>query len=122
MAQEVTSAWAARAALRQSDDRLRLATDAAGLGIWVWHLDDDRVTWENERIYEMFGLSAGDESINGARFLAEVVHPDDAAQFEYAIQHTLETGERLYFMGRFRRRDGQLRWLELTGRLEHGCD
>jgi PAS domain-containing protein len=39
----------ARETIAQSEQRLRIATEAAELGIWHWYPEGDRVTWENER-------------------------------------------------------------------------
>ena len=107
-------------ALRAAEQRVRLATDAAQLGLWVWQVDEDVVQWENDRIYEIFGLLRSDETINAARFLEEFVHPDDAAAFVKASTATLETGARFHFEGRFfRHSDGDLRWTEFTGLLQN---
>jgi PAS domain S-box-containing protein len=120
MVQEVTGARTTADALAASEERLRLATNAAGLAIWMWSLSDDRVRWENERPYSLFGVPRTDEPINAARFLADFVHPEDAPHFERAVARTVETAEPLYFLGRFRRPDGTERWLELTGQLLRG--
>jgi HAMP domain-containing protein len=32
---------------RQSDDRLQLAIQAAGLGIWDWDVEQDRLVWDD---------------------------------------------------------------------------
>lgn len=37
--------------LREKDERLRLATDAAALGVWSWHPETDRIMLENERLH-----------------------------------------------------------------------
>ena len=109
--------------LRASEERVRLATDAAELGVWVWDVAADRVTWENDRLYAMFGLPRTDEPINAARFLAEFVHPDDAALFQQAIRDVVQGGDRLRVELRFyRRSDGQLRWAEFTGLLRRATD
>ncbi len=112
----------AEEALRASEGRLRIATDAAELGIWVWHIAEDRGTWENDRLYEIFGIARSEEPINVARFLAEFVHPEDAPKLKEAITETLERGSRYYFLGRFCRGDGELRWIEFTGLLENAAD
>jgi PAS domain S-box-containing protein len=104
-------------ALRASEERLRLATEAAGLGIWVWYVAEDRVIWENERLYKMLGVPLDAEPVNAARFLKDYVYPDDAAAFQQAVAKTLEGGALFYFQGRFRRGDGELRWCEFTGQL-----
>ena len=40
--------WAAK--------RLRAATDAAGVGLWSWNVDTDRITMD-ERAFSMWGVS-----------------------------------------------------------------
>jgi len=112
----------AEADLRASEQRLRLATEAAGLGIWLWHLADNRVTWENDRLYEIFAVSREDEPVDALHFMADFVHPDDATAFERAMSATLKSDARFYFLGRFRRKDGELRWAELTGRVVRSAD
>ena len=54
----------AREAIKESEERLRVATEAAELGIWMWHFDQDRVAWENDRPYEIFGRSAEEGPIS----------------------------------------------------------
>ena len=108
-----------RERLRASEERVRLATDAAGLGVWVLDVGTDTVTWENERMYELLGLSAQDEPVSASRFADEFLHRDDAEAFTRAIARTVKTARRLHFEGRFlRHHDRALRWVELTGILQ----
>ncbi|WP_162672245.1 PAS domain S-box protein [Gemmata massiliana] len=102
--------------LRHSEELLRLATDAAELGVWVWDVAEDRVTWENDRPYAIFGLDPASGPVNAARFLAEFVHPEDAGAFGRAVADAARSGDRFYFEGRLRRPDGEVRWVEFTGR------
>jgi PAS domain S-box-containing protein len=109
--------------LRASEERARLATDAAGLGVWMWDLASDSVTWENERMFTLLGLSAQDESVGGAGFNARFVHHDDARAFRRAIARTVLRGEQLRFEGRFvRHHDHAVRWMELTGIVQSAAD
>ena len=114
-----------RERLRESEQRVRLATEAAGLGVWVWEIASDQLTWENERLFEIFGLTgAARGDMEPGRLgdrLAELAHPDDAPAFDAALRRTAQTGERLHFVGRFfRRNDRSLRWIELTGIRQPG--
>jgi PAS domain S-box-containing protein len=115
-----------RERLRESEQRVRLATQAAGLGVWVWEPATDKLTWENDRLFRIFGLSEGAET--GAPGLlseriAELFHEDDRQRCLDALQHTVDTGERLVFEGRIHRRnDRALRWIELTGILQSATD
>ena len=110
----------AREAIKESEQRLRVATEAAELGIWMWHFDQDRVAWENERPYGIFGRTAEEGPISAAEFRTTFIHHADLPAFEQAVSHTLQTGSRLFFQGRIRRKGGNVGWVELTGHLE--CD
>ncbi|MGA2813750.1 MAG: PAS domain S-box protein [Candidatus Acidiferrum sp.] len=122
VARDVTERKQAQEALGQKERRLRLATDAAGLGIWHWYPDVDIATWENDRPYEIFGRSREDGPISGAEFASKVSHPDDVAGFEQTFAHALKTGERLFYQGRIYRHDGSLAWVEFTGQPEYRAD
>ena len=43
----------------ESEERLRLALEGADDGIWDWHLDTDKMVF-NERWFAMLGLEPGD--------------------------------------------------------------
>ncbi len=108
--------------LRDKERRLRIATEAAQLGIWQWYLDDGRITWENNRPNEIFGRTREDGAINAAEFRTKILHPDDAQAFDFAVSRMLQTSARFFFQGRIRRKDGVFAWIELTGQLEHNAD
>src|SRR5580700_11094823 len=85
--------------LRESEARLKLATEVANLGVFVWDIVEDRGSWENDRMYEIFGRSREEGPVNGAEFLRSVVHPDYREPFRRAVQRTLQEGEPLNFEG-----------------------
>lgn len=102
--------------IRENEERVRLATEAAELGIWVWDIVANKSSWENERLYDIFGIPQTTEPVNIVQVISELVHPDDAEPYRQAIQSSLQSGKRFYFTGRFYRADnGALRWLEFTG-------
>lgn len=109
--------------IRSKEERLRLATDAAALGVWVWDIPAKRVTGESDRLYDMFGLPRSEKAFDAARLIGELVHPGDAEEMKRRIAHTIETGERFHFEGRFHRKsDNALRWIELNGLLNRTAD
>jgi PAS domain S-box-containing protein len=113
---DITRQVLARETIAQSEQRLRLASEAAELGIWLWNLDEDRAIWENERPYEIFGRTHEEGPISGAEFRA-VCHPEDLAAFDRAMDQTVKTGARLFAQLRIYRKDGSMRWIELNGSL-----
>ena len=120
---DITQRKEAEAQSQASAERLQLATDAARLGIWTWDAGADKVIWENERIYDIFGIAPGSEPVNVARYIAEFAHPDDVEPYRRAIARSLESGQNYHYEGRFRRAsDGALRWLEMTGHLDFDAE
>jgi PAS domain S-box-containing protein len=112
--------YRSREELRASrDERLRLATEASGVGVWVWEADGDRITWEHGWLADVLG-SGRQEDPPGFRQIADkLIHPDDRADFRDAARRTAEAGAPFFFQGRiFRHSDGAVRWLELRGRMQ----
>src|SRR5215470_1142990 len=101
--------------LRDSEERLRLASSAAGLGVFEWDLQAGRAVWENERMYEIFGHSRADSALSMAQLVGKYMHPDDVPTFWQAIADGMKTGRPVHTAYRIRRKDGALRWLELDG-------
>jgi len=109
--------------LRRMEEQLRLATEAAQLGIWTWNVELDRGTWENPRMHQIFNVPAGGEPINAATLMNQYLHPDDVDSYRQAIRATLQRGDRFYFCGRYYRLPGtDMRWLELTGMRQWSAD
>ena len=117
---DVTERKQTEAALQRSEERLRLATEAAQLGIWTWQPDQDEFVWENARPYEIFALSTTEPPVTAARFKADFLCPQDIETFEIAFGHTVKTKQPLLCELPIRRTDGAMRWVEFTGRVVEG--
>jgi PAS domain S-box-containing protein len=99
----------AEAALRASEERLRVAVNAGGIGIWDWNMATGDVTWSDE-VYALHGLARGEFGGRVEDF-GVLVHPDDrAAMFERIEACRLRLGS---FNAEFRalRPDGRQVWL-----------
>ena len=103
--------------LRESETRLKLATEVAKLGVFVWDTVQDTGSWENDRMYEIFGRTREQGPVNGATFISEVVHPDYRDAFRQAMKDTLEKGEPFRFEGLMQCPAG-LRRIEINGDLQ----
>jgi PAS domain S-box-containing protein len=108
--------------LRESEARLKLATEVAKLGVFVWDTVEDIGSWENGRMYEIFGRTRDEGPVNGATFMSEVVHPDYRDAFRQAMEDTLEKGEPFRFEGRIYCPDGTTRFIEINGELQPETD
>ncbi len=105
--------------LRESEARLKLATEVAELGVFVWHIAEDVATWENDRMYQIFGQTPREDPIPGVRFMNQVILPDFLGPFQESVEITLRTGEPFHFEGLIQHPDGTPRWIEVIGHLEY---
>jgi PAS domain S-box-containing protein len=99
--------------LQASEERLAVAQEAAGNGVWEWDLRDNTLYW-GPRTYEIFGIPDG-EPMTFARFLASV-HPEDRERVVASLQGAW--AQRTDWQGEFRvvhPRNG-IRWVEGYGR------
>jgi PAS domain S-box-containing protein len=108
--------------LRESEARLKLATEVANLGVFVWDTVEDRGSWENDRMYEIFGRTREEGPVNGAAFLTEIAHPDYRDAFRHAMENTLQKGKPFHFEGLIHRPGGTPRRIEINGNLQPDTD
>ena len=104
--------------LRESEARLQLATAVAQLGVFVWDTVEDRGSWENDRVYEIFRRARQDGPVNGEEFLRDFLHPDFRDAFREAVERTLQHDAPLQFEGLMYRTDRTLCRIELSGNLQ----
>ncbi|KMO44112.1 histidine kinase [Methylobacterium tarhaniae] len=120
--QDVTAREEARRALHDREQRLRVATTVAALGIFEWHVLDDQSLWENERMWEIFGRRPQDGTISMREFFRMVVHPEDKVSFRRSVAAALHGDGVLHATTRIRRPDeggGKVwRTIEMAGRFE----
>ncbi|WP_224245752.1 sensor histidine kinase [Hyalangium gracile] len=104
----------ANAQLRQSEERLRLAVDAAQLGTWDYNPVTGALRWD-ERCKAIFGLPSEAE-VTYDTFLAGV-HPEDRERVDAAVKRATEPpGSRFDIEYRVvGLQDGVLRWGHSSG-------
>ncbi len=95
------------ATLQQSEDRLRLVIDTIPAHVWSAR-PGGSVDFINQRLLEFLGRSM--EDILGWDW-GSLVHPDDLTRFVGEWQAAVATGEPMESEARFRRMDGDYRWL-----------
>ena len=113
---ETTERVVAERTLRQSEERLRIATDAAAIGTWDYDLQTDQLKWD-ERCKELFGLPPS-ASVNYQTFL-DGLHPDDREKTDAAVQAALAPDGPAGYDVEYRTVraiDGVERWIAATGR------
>ncbi|MFH5923771.1 PAS domain-containing hybrid sensor histidine kinase/response regulator [Roseomonas xinghualingensis] len=107
-------------ALRESEERVRLAHRYAGAGAWDWDLSTGAVTW-SEEYRDLLGLGRSIKPSFEA-WLASVL-PDDRAEVERVLQQSLkEGGPEFEVEYRAHNSRGDILWLSARGRLHRGED
>ena len=116
---DVTERKRAEEALRQTEERMRLAAEAAELGMWEADPVTGTLTW-SARARTIFGV-AGDAPIDHQVFL-KCLHPDDRDRVLEARQRALDpAGDGRYEIEyRILWADGTVRWTVATGRAFFG--
>ena len=106
--------------LRESEDRLQLAVDAAGLGIWDWDVEQDRLVWDDS-MYRLYGVQQ--EEFSGALDAwSRCLVPEDVARATGDIEAALR-GEREFMSDfRVRRGDGAVRTIRGVGQTIRDAD
>ncbi|MGG5823521.1 response regulator [Falsiroseomonas sp. HW251] len=106
----------AESALRESEARLRLATEAAEVGFWDVDLLNETMIWP-PRVKEMFGISA-DVPVSMKDFYAGL-HPDDREATASAFAAACDPQQRAVYDVEYRtvgKEDGVVRWVAAKGR------
>ena len=102
---------------RDSQERLRAAVEASGLGLWTWDMATDAVTWSSEN-YRIHGLREGDFDGTGASFFA-LVHPGDRDRVQATVRAAIERNERYECEFRIVRPNGDIAWVTNRGRARY---
>ncbi|MDO9714250.1 hybrid sensor histidine kinase/response regulator [Paracraurococcus lichenis] len=113
---DVTDRKAAEAALGETDERLRLATEAAEVGFWDIDPVAGTLVW-SPRVYAIFGVPPG-TPVGRADFLNRL-YPDDRAVVETAYAAAANPAQRAPYDVEYRvlgREDGTVRWVASKGR------
>jgi formate hydrogenlyase transcriptional activator len=100
-------------ALRESEERLSLATSSAEAGLWIMEVDTGLV-WVTQKLRELFQFSP-DEEVNFERFLV-AIHSDDRARVRELVRQSLEARTMIHVEFRILHPDGSLRWIVARGR------
>jgi PAS domain S-box-containing protein len=113
---DITSQRQAEAARLESEERLRMALDAAHMGVWVWDNDAGR----SVRSFRLLGPQPWGDTTSSYQTLEQRVHPEDRERLHDMVDWALAgSGE---FEGECRVvwPDNSIRWTALRGRVFQG--
>jgi PAS domain S-box-containing protein len=112
--QDVTARREAEEALRESEQRLRLAIDAAQINTWDWNLSTGRVASIGYP-YAQYGIALASLAETADGFL-DMVHSSDRQRLSRNIGRAIKEGGRFAEEFRIVLPDGSVRWRMSVGR------
>jgi PAS domain S-box-containing protein len=109
IARDITRRKRVEVALRESEQRLGLATQTGKLGVWDWDIVTNRISW-SDSLYVIHGVRP-DQFDGTMEGFAALVHPEDQEQVSAAIQRALDSDVPYELEFRAVRPDGGVMWL-----------
>ena len=106
---------ASEAELRETQQRMELAANAAELGMWMWDIARNEI-WITDKGRALLGV-APSEKLDFDRFRSSV-HPEDRESVLQAVENSLRTGAEYRCQYRVVLPGGQLRWIDGRGDVE----
>jgi signal transduction histidine kinase/CheY-like chemotaxis protein len=113
--QDITAAHETLQALASAQERIRLATETAGIGIWDLDLASNVATWDAQS-YRLFGFDPSDPA-NSYDLWTRCLHPDDQAATEQALRASIATDDLYSQSYRIIWPDKSIRYLKGYGRV-----
>ena len=120
---DITERKQAENALRKSEERLRLAQQAARVGTWEWDVQSGSAIW-SDMIWSLLGLEPGEMPPSIDTFL-QFIHPDDRDGAFSKVSQVLAgrgDGDEYYDEFRIVTRNGKILWVSSTGRVIRAPD
>lgn len=111
---DVTGQKRAKERLEASEERLRLALEAAHLGAYERDLTTSKTNW-SAKAREILGIGAAPAEGDFEAFLSRI-EPVDREQLLAAATRATQTGGMLDLDYRYHRPDGTIRWLHVYGK------
>jgi len=110
-----------QALLRDGEERLRLALEAAHMASWEWNVRTGTVRW-SEGAAKILGRAPGGAPASIEDYL-RLVLPDDRSAVQESMRAVL-AGEAQRYLVRHRvpAAEGPPRWVEAHGRVDRDCD
>ena len=120
VATEITASRAAEAALRESEDKLRITVAATGMGLWEWDIKTNVVRWDDAMCH-IWGVTQETFPRDYASYIA-TIHPAERQFVGETIAKALDTGVYSDLEHRIVRPDGTHRYLLAKGAVSRSPD
>ena len=104
-------------ALRESEERLRLALGAGQMGAWDVDVETELTRWDR-KAFALLGVMEGTVTPSPDEFYRRV-HPEDLPLVQESVRRAIEETGTMEYEFRVVRPDGEIRWLAAKGQVLH---
>ncbi len=116
IAHEITARKQAEERINMLNERMKIAADAAGTGIWDYDLINDVLIWD-DWMFRIYGVQPG--QFNGKfDFWRNMVHPDDRKESQRKVERAVVEKKILDFSFRIVRPDGEIRFVRAFAQIK----
>ncbi len=105
-------------ALYKSEERLRLALEAADIGIWDWNIKTGCITW-SDNMEKLLDLQPGSFDGTYEGFI-NTIHPEDRARIDEKLQEAIREQKSYDEEYRGLHQNQDLRWIRIRGNVYLG--
>lgn len=88
VSRDITERKQAEAELRDGEQRMRLATEATGVGIWHWNVVTGRIRWDAQ-MFRIYGVTPTSDGFVEYGTWSGAVLPEDLPRQEEVLQETV---------------------------------
>jgi PAS domain S-box-containing protein len=112
---DITQRKQAEEALRESEERLRLALAAGQMATWDVDLANEKTNWDAKE-FALLGIEEGTAHPSPEEFYRRV-HPDDRIMVQQSVQTAVDKTGQMEYEFRVVHGEGQVRWLAARGQV-----
>jgi PAS domain S-box-containing protein len=116
---DITDRKKSEEALRDSEERLRMAVEGAEIGTWFWNIQQDEISW-SAKFRTLFGLTS-DAKLT-YQVALDLIHPDDRQRVDRSVKNTLELGVPYDIEHRVVWPDSSVHWIAAKGRAHRNTE
>ena len=112
--QDISGKKEAEREIQEYAERLRMATEAAGIGIWDWNLQLNEMMWDTQ-MRELYHIPKEQKTVSYADF-KQAVHLEDIAPMEVLLEDALKT-KKLESEFRIITPSSEIKWVKSYARV-----
>jgi PAS domain S-box-containing protein len=114
--EDITERKFAEQSIHDAKQRIRLATEATGVGIWEWNLLTNQVKWDAQS-FRIYGLPPTGDGLISYNTWKQTVLPEDFPEQERMLRDTIRQGHNVRVFRINRVDDGQCRYIQAVDKV-----